>query len=428
MKKTKVLVFPSGAENALNIINSLKYNLHFEIFGATNKHDHSEYVLDNDHLFVDSYDIHSDNFINLFNALLSHNHIDYIIPTHDEISFFLLQHQDEIQATVVASPLDTCEVAFSKIKTFARLAGASYLPTIYSSPNEITIYPVFIKPDHGVGGRGARIIKTSDELKTVKNLDSYLISDFLPGEEYTIDCFTNRHGNLLFVGPRTRERITHGVSFRSRNIELDDELYSIAKDINSKLQFRGLWFFQVKKDKNNNYKLMEISVRCAGTMDLYREKGVNFPCLALFDFMGYDVDIICNNYNIELDRCSKSHYRIDYQYEHVYIDFDDTIIVNEKINLVTISFLYQCINRHIPITLLTKHETDIYNDLKKYKINDLIFDEIVQIQNQEEKSDYIKHRNAIFIDNYFPDRKKVFEKCKIPVFDVDMIESLMLEG
>ena len=30
MRKTKVLVFPCGAENGLNVINALKYNIHFE--------------------------------------------------------------------------------------------------------------------------------------------------------------------------------------------------------------------------------------------------------------------------------------------------------------------------------------------------------------------------------------------------------------
>ena len=41
MNKANVLIFPAGGENAINIYDSLKYNLHFELFGATSKKDYS---------------------------------------------------------------------------------------------------------------------------------------------------------------------------------------------------------------------------------------------------------------------------------------------------------------------------------------------------------------------------------------------------
>ena len=208
---------------------------------------------------------------------------------------------------------------------------------------------------------------------------------------------------------------------------LSEEIKGIAEDINNKLRFRGLWFFQLKKDKNNDCKLMEISVRCAGTMDLYRELGVNFPCLSLFDFMGYEVEVICNDYDIELDRHYKSTYKINCKYEYVYIDFDDTLIINGKVNLIAMSFLYYCLNNEKKIILLTKHSTDIYEDLRKYKIDADIFFSIKHLDNEESKLDYIEEKDAIFVDNYFPDRKAVFEQKGISVFDVDAIESLVLE-
>ena len=260
MQKTKVLIFPCGAENALNVIKALKYNIHFEIFGATSKNDHSEYMLDEDHLSVSDYNIHNKDFFQKFNNLLREKNIDFIIPTHDEIILFLVENQDKIHAKIVASPLETCKIAFGKIDTFKKLSGADYLPRIYKSGDDIE-YPVFIKPNHGAGGKGAKLIENSEELAKIKNLDQYLISEYLPGEEYTIDCFTNKDGILLFVGPRTRERITTGISFRSKNIELNDNIRKIAEDINSKLKFRGLWFFQLKKDKNGKLKLMEISMK-----------------------------------------------------------------------------------------------------------------------------------------------------------------------
>ena len=113
MKKINVLIFPSGAENALNIYDSLRYNLHFELFGATSKDDHSKYVFDEKHLSIGDYNINSNNFFENFNKMLRKNKIEFIIPTHDEISMFLVKNQNLIGATVVCSPLETCEIAFS---------------------------------------------------------------------------------------------------------------------------------------------------------------------------------------------------------------------------------------------------------------------------------------------------------------------------
>ena len=152
MKKKAVLIFPSGAENALNIYDSLKYNLHFELFGATSKDDHSKYIFDEKHLSIGDYNINSNSFFDNFNKLLRKNKIEFIIPTHDEISMFLIKNQSLIEAVVVCSPALTCEIAFSKIKTFDNLKDKNYIPKIYQVNDEIE-YPVFIKPDIGAGGR-----------------------------------------------------------------------------------------------------------------------------------------------------------------------------------------------------------------------------------------------------------------------------------
>ena len=58
-------------------------------------------------------------------------------------------------------------------------------------------------------------------------------------------------------------------------------------------------------------------------------------------------------------------------------------------------------------------------------ISEDLFEEIRVIDVLEEKSDYIKEKKAIFIDDSFAERKRIKDRCGIPVFDVDMIESLI---
>lgn len=170
---------------------------------------------------------------------------------------------------------------------------------------------------------------------------------------------------------------------------------------------------------------MEISPRIPGTMGLSRNMGINFPLLTLFDFWGYDVDIIDNGYRILLDRAFYNAYEIDYLYDYVYLDFDDTLVISGKVNTDLIRFLYQASNEGKKIYLLTKHRGDIRRDLRTYKISEDLFDDIFVLSNEQKKTDYIKEKKAVFIDDSFAERKQVYNECGIPVFDVDMVESLI---
>ena len=152
--------------------------------------------------------------------------------------------------------------------------------------------------------------------------------------------------------------------------------------------------------------------------------GINFPVLTLFNMWGYDIDIINNDYNIVLDRAFINRYKIDIEYKNIYLDFDDTVTYKGKLNLDVIKFIYQSLNDNKNIYLLTRHKDNIYKTLKKYKLSEDIFKEIIEVKTTD-KSDYIKNKDSIFIDDSFRERKEVRDKLNIPVFDVDMIESLL---
>jgi hypothetical protein len=72
-----------------------------------------------------------------------------------------------------------------------------------------------------------------------------------------------------------------------------------------------------------------------------------------------------------------------------------------------------------------KKSYDLDESLKKYRINKELFDEIILIDPNKMKADYIDRSKAVFIDNYFPERLSVKEVCNIPVFDVDAVECLL---
>lgn len=125
-----------------------------------------------------------------------------------------------------------------------------------------------------------------------------------------------------------------------------------------------------------------------------------------------------------MDRTLISRYKLDYKYSTVYFDFDDTLIIDGKVHLPAISFLYQCRNYGKKVILLTQHETDIHEDMKKFSIPESLFDEIIEIDLSDSKSKYIDSSDSILVDNAYKCRLEVKEKCNIPVFDVDMLEVL----
>lgn len=426
VKKINVLIFPAGSEIGLEIYNSLKYNLHVELFGASGKSDHAVYVYDKDHYIEDDFYIGKENFIETFNKMLETLAIDVIFPTHDSIVLFLAKNQDRLKAKVLTSSYETTLIAREKKRTYDLFKEFDFCPQVYTPPFPNIVFPAFLKPDQGQGGKGTYIVHSREELQERISENPDLIAcEYLPGDEFSIDCFSDRKGQLLFVGPRIRSRIEIGISFRTSSVPLNDTIRKIAEILNEKLSFRGAWFFQLKTDRNGNYKLMEFAARQASTMGLFRQLGVNFALLSIFDIMDMDVKVLCNEYGIELDRCLKNSYKLDLKYDHVYIDFDDTIIVNEKVNAVALQYLYQCKNNQIHISLLTKHIYDLDESLNKYCIAKNLFTEIILIKPDDEKVKYIKSEKAIFIDNYFFDRKKIKEELNIPVFDVDAIESLL---
>ena len=68
--------------------------------------------------------------------------------------------------------------------------------------------PLFAKPDIGQGSQGIMRIEKMEDLNQLKGKDDeYIISELLPGQEYTIDCFTNRKRELVVASMRMRKRI-----------------------------------------------------------------------------------------------------------------------------------------------------------------------------------------------------------------------------
>lgn len=422
MDKINVLVFPAGEINAIELHTALSSCVNIKLYGAASVDRHGPYVFKN---YISGLPmIAEDGFIDHLNNIINDNSIDLIFPTHDSVSLFFAENKDKINANILTPDLKTAKICRSKKDMYALFHGNDFIPKIYQIGKKID-FPVFIKPDEGQGGKGAFVIKNQDDLDALDELDQYVISEYLPGDELTIDCITDINGKLRGVFPRARQRVFCGVSVAGKALKASPEILEIAHEINRLLNFLGLWFFQLKQDIKGEYKLMEISTRVAGGMCLTRARGVNLPLLSVYTALGYEIEVSSNNYAVQMDRTLINRYKTDIAYQHVYLDFDDTLVCNGEVNLDMIRFIYQCLNKGKNIHLLTKHEQDISSSLRKYHIDRELFSTIKQIPIEDLKYSHIDHKDAIFIDNAYQERELVTKNCGIPVFDLDTIEVIL---
>lgn len=421
--KHKILVFPGSSEIGLEIHQALMNSIHVDLFGASSvSSNHGKYVYKN---YIEGIPyVDKPEFIEKLNEIIDLYNIDFVIPAHDSVLLKLTENLEKLHCDLIGSPVETCKICRSKKKTYEILKNKIRVPQIFERGDDILKFPLFMKPDVGQGSKGVYLARTMEDVEFYLRKDqSLLMLEYLPGTEYTIDCFTDRYGKLRFSGARERIRIMNGISVNTKPV-FDEKFTKLAEIINSVLVFRGVWFFQVKKSIENELTLMEIAPRIAGSMGLYRNLGINFALLSIFDALDLDIKIKINEYEIEMDRALINRFKITLDYKHVYIDLDDTIIVDNKINTFVISFLYQCLNNDIKIHLLSKHDGNINEILSKYRLESF-FDTITHISKSDDKTNYIKEKSAIFIDDSFSERKTVSDKLGLPTFEISAIESLI---
>jgi hypothetical protein len=418
----RILVFPCGSEIGLEIHRALCWNKHFQLIGASSSGaNHGKYVFK---YYIDGLPFHDDpGFVEAVNDLVTAERIDLIFPANDDVQLRLAKNADRLACDLISSPYETCEICRSKAKTYRFFEGVVNVPRIYQR-DEVTDYPVFLKPDSGQGSEGVHLAGDEEELDfyLTRNPD-LLILENLPGEEYTVDCFTDRHGVLRGAFPRQRARIKRGISVTTYPVQ-DPAFLAFAKRINQKLDLRGVWFFQVKEDEHGKLTLMEIASRVAGSMGLTRNLGANLPLLSIYDRLGLDVNFQLTSHDLVMDRAFNNCFMTDLDYGHVYVDLDDTLVVDGEVNPMLAAFLFQCRNRGIPLHLITRNPNDVPALLREHGLSAL-FEEVIQVERGQEKAPLMTHTDAIFIDDSFQERARVTRALGIPGFDLDAVESLL---
>lgn len=135
-------------------------------------------------------------------------------------------------------------------------------------------FPVFIKPDIGVGAADTYTIKSDDDLQNffnIKQTYDYFMEDYVEGELVSFDGLTDSKGNIVFHTSHIFSNDIHKVVKNNENVwyynvkdipaELEKYGRQIVKAAEVKEKFFHIEFFKIKP---NEYYALEINMRPPG--------------------------------------------------------------------------------------------------------------------------------------------------------------------
>lgn len=224
--------------------------------------------------------------------LCRHWSIDVVIPTVDAelVPLATMSARFARAGTRLAlSPLEGLETCADKARLTRALADVvpTATTTIYSGqelPADMPM-PLIAKPRSGSGARGIQKIDAPEDLASVPDDGSFMLMDYLPGAEYSVDVFRSAASGVIAAVPRERMRVDSGVAIAARTVH-DEELEHYAGLAVEALGLEGVANVQFRRDAEGTPRLLEINPRFPGTMPLTVGAGVDMPNMAVAEARG----------------------------------------------------------------------------------------------------------------------------------------------
>ncbi|MCC6699469.1 MAG: ATP-grasp domain-containing protein [Candidatus Hydrogenedentes bacterium] len=364
-----VFVFPARNEVGLEAIQALSRSNKITLFAGSSyesQHDPARHLLKN-YVLCPGYD--EPGFESRFVKILRERNIDIVLPAWDKlVAVFSRWNVEGI--TFITPRAEIAELLLSKRATYERLAGVVPVPKIYSTQDPAL--PLFAKPDTASGSVGGILVEHKQQLDAAiaKGL---LLSEYLPGREFTVDCISDREGKLLFCNPRVRGRIGQGIALGTEPVD-DARVHENIARIAEALKIEGPWFAQFKENDRGEPVLLEINARIGGSSTLTRMCGVNIPLISVFMFSGHEVRIP-RPQPVLLNRCMRN--LVDTPpFDWVIWDWDDTLVRKDgKPDPDAVACMVDLNNRGVRQLLLSKNAAAPAL-MEKYRIPDFFVEKL----------------------------------------------------
>lgn len=264
--------------------------------------------------------IDHENYIDSLIEIINSNHVKLVIPTIDTELLKLSKYKNYIElktnAIIMISRLELIEICRDKFKTSDYLFDLGFnVPKIYKLSeikNEDSRFPLFIKPKSGSSSINAFKVENFEELMLYSKLiKDYLIQEYIPGDEYTVDAFLDFESNPITIVPRLRIATRSGEISKGKIVK-DKKIIETISELLKKTKFIGHITIQLKKYEDN-IVFIEINPRFGGGAPMSINAGAN-SCESLYEIL-----------------LGKSlSYNEDYLDNIVFLRYDSSIVLNCK--------------------------------------------------------------------------------------------------
>ena len=283
----KILITSAGGPAAIGVIKSLhKFDVqgeHCIVATDMNEMSAGSKLADRRYIVPAADD---DDFLPKIKEIINHENIDLILPTSNmEIDQF-----DQLSdiTNVFMSDSKTIKLCNDKWKFYNKVKDDFDIPYTWQD-NDIKWMGCFARPRYELGGsRGTLHCKDIHQYMSTYNSDvEYIYSDYLPGQEYTIDVLCDMKSNPIVAVPRKRLQTKEGISSKGQIVR-DESIQEQCFDICKFLKLKGPVCIQMKESVDNILKFVEINPRFGGGSYMATLAGVNFMELILYIINGYD--------------------------------------------------------------------------------------------------------------------------------------------
>lgn len=309
-----ILITGGGAPGAAGVIRCLRELTSIKIIVADARKEVAGTFLGD--VFTQVPKAEDPLFIDTIINICAKERIDLLLPLVTKELLPLAISRAKIErtgATLLLSSADSLEIANDKGKLYQFLQwrgipvpAYQIIDNLHDFDNAVLElgYPgktIVCKPCFSNGSRGVRILtpmidkqdllfnyKPGSLLTTLAEFRDILvdgifppllISEYLPGDEYSVDCVADNGSSLLIV-PRLRIKMLGGITIEGEFIE-NDFIINYCKKMIEELRLDGNIGIQVKQDINGEFRLLEINPRVQGTISAALGAGVNLPVLAI---------------------------------------------------------------------------------------------------------------------------------------------------
>lgn len=254
------------------------------------------------------YPVQKGKLFDQITSIIQSEQIDLIIPMSDYMAELVSKHKAELETEYNCHvPVPNHDIFIQgadkeKLMAFCEQNGFPHPRTRALDTSNIeeaaqyVQFPALIKPNRSVGARGIKLVHSLDELKRdypiihttygEATLQEYIDTQDIP--YYNVMLYRSASGQIL--GSAIIEIIRFfpikgGSSSLCRTIE-EPELIHICSEVLDKLNWVGMADFDILKDRNSGYKIIEINPRVPASLRAADIAGVNFPMIMLCDVCG----------------------------------------------------------------------------------------------------------------------------------------------